>query len=216
MDWSLCYRCSSSPSFDTSKIFFPCFVWLILHHFSSSKVSSLVPTKKPTEMHGCSLASPRRQLYRTKMPSPMRLYQVVGRKSPTATDATPTAYRMKIFAPNAVMAESRFWYFMHQMRKMKKTTGEILDVNEVRNKQNARENVRSLFVCRQIWRRDFTTAENMRRVCYLADTSFSAKHLLIHSSSLPLSLPRTRSRFSLLSNRSWRRTRDTSRTMASG
>jgi large subunit ribosomal protein L18Ae len=66
------------------------------------------------------------------MPSKMKLYQVVGRKSPTATDANPTAYRMKIFAPNTVMAESRFWYFMHQMRKMKKTTGEILDVNEVR------------------------------------------------------------------------------------
>merc|ERR1711871_930169 len=28
-------------------------------------------------------------------------------------------------------AKSRFWYFMHQMRKMKKTTGEILDVNEI-------------------------------------------------------------------------------------
>ncbi len=65
------------------------------------------------------------------MPAKMRLFQVVGRKAPTATDATPTAYRMKIFAPTRVMAESRFWYFMHQMRKMKKTTGEILDVNEV-------------------------------------------------------------------------------------
>lgn len=39
---------------------------------------------------------------------------------------------MKIFAPNEVVAKSRFWYFLHQMRKMKKTTGEILDVNEVR------------------------------------------------------------------------------------
>lgn len=62
----------------------------------------------------------------------MRLYQVVGRKAPTANDENPSAYRMKIFAPNEVMAKSRFWYFMHQMRKMKKTTGEILDVNEVR------------------------------------------------------------------------------------
>jgi large subunit ribosomal protein L18Ae len=32
------------------------------------------------------------------------------------------------------MAKSRFWYFMHQMRKMKKTTGEILDVNEITEK----------------------------------------------------------------------------------
>ena len=63
----------------------------------------------------------------------MRLYQVVGRKMPTATEENPSAYRMKIFAPNEVMAKSRFWYFMHQMRKMKKTTGEIMDVNEVRS-----------------------------------------------------------------------------------
>ena len=61
----------------------------------------------------------------------MKLYQVVGRKAPTATDENPPAYRMKLFARNEVMAKSRFWYFMHQMRKMKKTTGEILDVNEV-------------------------------------------------------------------------------------
>mmetsp|Transcript_11875 Transcript_11875/g.16333 ORF Transcript_11875/g.16333 Transcript_11875/m.16333 type:complete len:179 (-) Transcript_11875:108-644(-) len=61
----------------------------------------------------------------------MRLYQVVGRKAPTKTDENPPAYRMKLFAPNVVMAKSRFWYFMHQMRKMKKTTGEILDVNEI-------------------------------------------------------------------------------------
>lgn len=39
---------------------------------------------------------------------------------------------MKLFAPNEVLAKSRFWYFLHQMKKMKKTTGEILDINEVR------------------------------------------------------------------------------------
>uniref|UniRef100_A0A7S1HRC7 60S ribosomal protein L18a n=1 Tax=Phaeocystis cordata TaxID=118079 RepID=A0A7S1HRC7_9EUKA len=61
----------------------------------------------------------------------MKLYQVVGRKAPTKTDENPPAYRMKLFARNEVMAKSRFWYFMHQMRKMKKTTGEILDVNEI-------------------------------------------------------------------------------------
>ena len=61
----------------------------------------------------------------------MHLYQVIGRKAPTENDANPPAYRMKLFAPNEVLARSRFWYFMHQSRKMKKTTGEILDVNEV-------------------------------------------------------------------------------------
>eukprot|EP00178_Gracilaria_changii_P010774 TRINITY_DN31286_c0_g1_i2.p1 TRINITY_DN31286_c0_g1~~TRINITY_DN31286_c0_g1_i2.p1 ORF type:complete len:179 (-),score=28.70 TRINITY_DN31286_c0_g1_i2:94-630(-) len=70
------------------------------------------------------------------MPSKMHLFQVVGRKAPTANDESPQIYRMKIFAPNEVMAKSRFWYFMHQMRKMKKTTGEILDVNEITEKNN--------------------------------------------------------------------------------
>ncbi|CAM9181520.1 unnamed protein product [Ectocarpus fasciculatus] len=64
----------------------------------------------------------------------MKLYQVVGRKAPTPTDPNPSAYRMKLFAANEVLARSRFWYFMHQMRKMKKTTGEILDVNEITEK----------------------------------------------------------------------------------
>lgn len=68
----------------------------------------------------------------------MRLYQVVGRKAPradgNAEEQNPPAYRMKLFALNPVEAKSRFWYFMHQMRKMKKTTGEILDVNEITEK----------------------------------------------------------------------------------
>ncbi|GMI34901.1 hypothetical protein TrCOL_g13873 [Triparma columacea] len=62
---------------------------------------------------------------------PMKQYQVVGRKAPTADFPNPEAYRMIIFAPNATIAKSKFWYSMHQFRKMKKTTGEILDVNEI-------------------------------------------------------------------------------------
>eukprot|EP00611_Tribonema_gayanum_P005858 TRINITY_DN15079_c0_g2_i6.p1 TRINITY_DN15079_c0_g2~~TRINITY_DN15079_c0_g2_i6.p1 ORF type:complete len:205 (-),score=64.49 TRINITY_DN15079_c0_g2_i6:176-757(-) len=71
-----------------------------------------------------------------KMP-PMRQYQVVGRKAPTEADPNPPAYRMKVFAATKVGAISSFWYLIHQMRKMKKTTGEILDVNEIVEK-NAR------------------------------------------------------------------------------
>merc|ERR1712028_220426 len=54
-----------------------------------------------------------------------------GRKAPTNENPNPEAYRMIIFAPNAVIARSKFWYYMHQFRKMKKTTGEILDVVEI-------------------------------------------------------------------------------------
>ena len=61
----------------------------------------------------------------------MKQYQVVGRKAPTEENPNPEAYRMIIFSPNAVIAKSKFWYYMHQFRKMKKTTGEILDVVEI-------------------------------------------------------------------------------------
>eukprot|EP00613_Pedinella_sp_CCMP2098_P005831 CAMPEP_0171594152 /NCGR_PEP_ID=MMETSP0990-20121206/529_1 /TAXON_ID=483369 /ORGANISM="non described non described, Strain CCMP2098" /LENGTH=189 /DNA_ID=CAMNT_0012154807 /DNA_START=73 /DNA_END=642 /DNA_ORIENTATION=- len=61
-----------------------------------------------------------------------KLYQVVGRKAPTEDVPEPPAFRMKLFAPNEVIAKSRFWYFLHQYRNMKKTHGEILDINEIR------------------------------------------------------------------------------------
>jgi large subunit ribosomal protein L18Ae len=66
----------------------------------------------------------------------MRHYQVVGRKAPTADHPNPEAYRMIIFATNAVIAKSKFWYYMHQFRKMKKTTGEILDCVEIVEKNS--------------------------------------------------------------------------------
>jgi hypothetical protein len=38
---------------------------------------------------------------------------------------------MRIFAPNQVVAKSRFWYFLRGLRKVKKATGEIVSVNVV-------------------------------------------------------------------------------------
>jgi large subunit ribosomal protein L18Ae len=65
----------------------------------------------------------------------MRQYQVVGRHTATDHHPNPEAYRMIIFAPNPVIARSKFWYYMHQFRKMKKTTGEILDCVEIHEKE---------------------------------------------------------------------------------
>jgi len=39
-------------------------------------------------------------------------FQVVGRHVPTESDPIPKIYRMRIFAPNEVVAKSRFWYFL--------------------------------------------------------------------------------------------------------
>jgi len=66
----------------------------------------------------------------------MHQFQVVGRKAATDDNPNPEAYRMIIFAPNPVIAKSKFWYYMHQFRKMKKTTGEILDCVELVEKNS--------------------------------------------------------------------------------
>merc|ERR1712232_355708 len=62
-------------------------------------------------------------------------YQVIGRLKPTSDNANPTMYRMRIFSPNEVVAKSRFWYFLSKYHKMKKTTGEILAINEIFEKR---------------------------------------------------------------------------------
>ncbi len=43
---------------------------------------------------------------------PPRVSKLVGRHLPTEAEPTPKIYRMRIFAPNEVVAKSRFWYFL--------------------------------------------------------------------------------------------------------
>ncbi|KAF9525228.1 60S ribosomal protein L18A [Crepidotus variabilis] len=56
-------------------------------------------------------------------------FQVIGRHLPTEHEPNPKIYRMRIFAPNEVVAKSRFWYFLRQLKKVKKASGEIIGVN---------------------------------------------------------------------------------------
>jgi large subunit ribosomal protein L18Ae len=58
-------------------------------------------------------------------------YQVIGRKLPSEAEPTPKLYRMRLFANNTVVAKSRFWYFLKKLRKVKKSAGEIVSLNEV-------------------------------------------------------------------------------------
>lgn len=57
---------------------------------------------------------------------------MIGRKLPSEADAEPKLYRMRLFAPNQVVAKSRFWYFLKKLRKVKKAAGEIVSLNVVR------------------------------------------------------------------------------------
>ncbi|KAI8615387.1 ribosomal L18ae/LX protein domain-containing protein [Chytriomyces sp. MP71] len=69
------------------------------------------------------------------MSSRLHEYQVVGRKLPTEKEATPKLYRMRLFAPNEVVAKSRFWYFLKKVDKVKKAAGEVVAVNEIFEKK---------------------------------------------------------------------------------
>jgi len=40
-------------------------------------------------------------------------------------------------AANEVSAKSRFWYFLHQYKKMKRSTGQILAVNQIRDRKTS-------------------------------------------------------------------------------
>ncbi|RWQ97135.1 ribosomal L18ae/LX protein domain-containing protein [Paecilomyces variotii] len=62
-------------------------------------------------------------------------YQVIGRHLPTEANPTPKLYRMRIFAPNDVVAKSRFWYFLTKLRKVKKANGEIVSLNVIHEKR---------------------------------------------------------------------------------
>lgn len=60
---------------------------------------------------------------------------MIGRKLPTGREKVTPLYKMRIFAPDAIVAKSRFWYFLRQLKKFKKTTGEIVSIKQVSTKR---------------------------------------------------------------------------------
>merc|ERR1711964_91017 len=65
-------------------------------------------------------------------------YQVIGRHLPSEANPAPKLYRMRIYAPNTVVAKSRFWYFLMKLRKVKKANGEIVSLNVIHEKRPMR------------------------------------------------------------------------------
>ncbi|KAF0980284.1 hypothetical protein FDP41_013498 [Naegleria fowleri] len=85
-------------------------------------------------------------------------YEIIARKLPGSSDERPPLFRMQIFAPNKVIARSRFWYFMSRINKLKKANGEIVSLKEVKEAQpgtvknfgvwiryNSRSNIRNMY-----------------------------------------------------------------------
>ncbi len=50
---------------------------------------------------------------------------------PTAKTPVPKLYRMRVFAPNEVVAKSRFWYYLKKLKRVKKANGEVVSVSEI-------------------------------------------------------------------------------------
>ncbi|KAL1307640.1 hypothetical protein AAHE18_17G047000 [Arachis hypogaea] len=67
-------------------------------------------------------------------------YQVVGRALPTEKDEHPKIYRMKLWATNEVRAKSKFWYFLRKLKKVKKSNGQVLAINEIFEKNPTKIN----------------------------------------------------------------------------
>lgn len=61
----------------------------------------------------------------------IKQFVVIGRKKPTENDPEPKIFKTKLFASNIVLAKSRFFYFMSQLKRVKRANGEILSVQEV-------------------------------------------------------------------------------------
>ncbi|KAL7641019.1 UNVERIFIED_CONTAM: hypothetical protein RMT77_008156 [Armadillidium vulgare] len=61
----------------------------------------------------------------------LKEYSVIGRKLPSKANPTPQLYKMRIFATDVVTAKSRFWYFLSKLKKMKKSSGEIVEIKRV-------------------------------------------------------------------------------------
>lgn len=70
----------------------------------------------------------------------LRHYQVVGREAPTEKNPEPTVYKFEVFAPNFVVAKSRFWRMMRIKNKVKSTHGDTLSCKVVKDRKIAARN----------------------------------------------------------------------------
>ncbi len=58
-------------------------------------------------------------------------FRVYGSKTPSATEPSPQVFVSTVFAPNSVVAESRYFKLMNKEYKIKATKGVIIKIEEV-------------------------------------------------------------------------------------
>ena len=55
----------------------------------------------------------------------MQQYEICGRQVVNAKPDTEI-FKMTIFAPNEIVAQSRYWYFLNQLQRIKRTHGQMV------------------------------------------------------------------------------------------
>eukprot|EP01062_Namystynia_karyoxenos_P017775 TRINITY_DN1657_c0_g2_i3.p3 TRINITY_DN1657_c0_g2~~TRINITY_DN1657_c0_g2_i3.p3 ORF type:complete len:184 (+),score=80.91 TRINITY_DN1657_c0_g2_i3:87-638(+) len=65
----------------------------------------------------------------------LRHYEVIGAPYSTAKNPYPKVYRLSCFAPNHVVAKTKFWRYMREYQKTKKTHGRVYGVRELHEKR---------------------------------------------------------------------------------
>jgi large subunit ribosomal protein L18Ae len=61
----------------------------------------------------------------------LKNFEVVARPLPTAAVPNPAAIRVQVFAPDEVIAKSKFWTVARRIARLKKSHGEVLAVQQV-------------------------------------------------------------------------------------
>ncbi|KAE8448508.1 60S ribosomal protein L20A [Mollisiaceae sp. DMI_Dod_QoI] len=123
-------KISAPPSTAAEKSLLLAQIRLSPHLSSAHNFLDLFPTGENLDQRLATTHRPRPAIQ-----SRLTEYQVIGRHLPSEANPAPKLYRMRIFAPNTVVAKSRFWYFLMKLRKVKKANGEIVSLNVIHEKR---------------------------------------------------------------------------------
>lgn len=64
-------------------------------------------------------------------PFQVKEYEIIGRALPSEKNPSPPLFKMRIFAPDEVVAKSKYWYFVAKLKKIKKSHGEVVSCKQV-------------------------------------------------------------------------------------
>merc|ERR1719348_1747690 len=73
-----------------------------------------------------------------KIRGELKEFEIIGRRLPSEKNSSPPLYKMRIFAPDDVVAKSKYWYFVAKLKKIKKSNGEVVSCREIFEKKPLR------------------------------------------------------------------------------